>query len=571
MPLRIPPEGTGPPASPPTHDGRFASLSLDLLCIIDEDDAIIQTNRVWLDALGYPTEELGSSLFIDLCWTEDRLAVADALAQLDAGTPSVRFDCRLIGRDGEQHWYAWQITRDPQNGLGYGIGRDISVQKHTEQMLAYQTHYDVVTGLPNRYLFHNRLDQEVIAARAAADSFALCVIDLDRFNQINDALGHAIGDEVLAFVALRLRSLVGSHALLARMGGDEFTLILRQIQSPEEAIARAGRILAVLEQPFPVRGQELFISASIGVSLFPRDGQDAMTLLKHADSAMYRVKATGRSEVGIFEPSIGAAARWRLDIEQQMRRALSLDQFELHFQPLLDLPSRKVVAVESLIRWRHPDQGVIMPGDFISVAEETNLIEHLFSWGLVEACRRAVVWQRAGRRPLRMAVNISARQFERADLVERVAEALLVSGLDPRWLELEITESMLMRDPEGSAVRIRRLHVLGVRVAIDDFGTGYSSLAYLQRFPVERLKIDRSFIWALGSEPDPESSAAALLRAITAMAHSLRLKIVAEGVESAGQHQFLAGLRCDEVQGFFYARPTSADALWDVIAKIEGS
>jgi EAL domain-containing protein (putative c-di-GMP-specific phosphodiesterase class I) len=227
-----------------------------------------------------------------------------------------------------------------------------------------------------------------------------------------------------------------------------------------------------------------------------------------------------------------------------------------------------VVAVESLIRWRHPDKGLIMPDDFITMAEESNLMERLFSWGIAQACRQAVEWQRAKLPPLRIAVNISARQFERADIVARVADALRFSGLDARWLELEITEGMLMHDPEGSAVRIQRLHALGVKVALDDFGTGYSSLAYLQRFPVERLKIDRSFVWALGPDPDPQSNAATLLRAIAAMAHSLRLRVVAEGVESSGQQQFLAALSCDEVQGFLYSRPTGPDSLWEVIGRL---
>jgi diguanylate cyclase (GGDEF)-like protein/PAS domain S-box-containing protein len=564
------PDGVEAPPASTAPEGRFANLSTDLLCTLDRQGRIVQFNGVWWETLGYAAEDLSATLFTELCWAEDRPAAAGELARLIAGAASVRFECRLPDREGTPYWFAWHITHDAPSGLSYGIGRDISRQKYTEQMLAYQTHYDVVTGLPNRYLFNDRLDQEVTAARASAEGFALCVIDLDRFNQINDALGHVAGDEVLLVIAQRLRGVMGTQALLARMGGDEFSLILRQTHDPEEAVARARRILSILEQPFPIQSRELVISASIGISLFPKDGQDAMTLLKHADSAMYRMKAIGRSGVSLFEPSIGAAARHRLDIELQIRRAIDLDQFELYYQPLIDMRSHTVAAVESLIRWRHPDQGVILPGDFIAVAEETNLIERLFRWGIVEACRRAAAWQRDGRRPLRMSVNISARQFERDDIVERVADALGASGLDPQWLELEITESVLMRDPEGSAARIRQLHALGVKVALDDFGTGYSSLAYLQRFPVRRLKIDRSFIWALGPEPDPESSAAALLRAITAMAHSLSLKVVAEGVESPGQRQFLAGLGCDEVQGFLYARPTSADALWDVIARIEG-
>ncbi|NTW02249.1 MAG: EAL domain-containing protein, partial [Oscillochloris sp.] len=545
----------------PAQDDQFVPISLDLLCMIDQDGRIVQANRGWSDMLGYTIKELYAKPLINLLWQEDCAIVEAQLARLGAGATSVSFECRLRSRDNAYYWFVWYITPDQQSGLSYGIGRDITVQKHTEQMLDYQTHYDVVTGLPNRYLFSDRLEQEVSISHAASSSFALFVIDLDHFKQINDILGHTAGDEVLAFVALRLRSVIGSQAMPARMGGDEFTLIMRNIHDPEEATTWAQRILTVLGQPFSVQEQEIFISASIGISLYPQDGIDGTTLLKNADSAMYRAKSGGRNGVCLFDPAISEATRRRIDMELQIRRAIDLAQFELHYQPLVNFHSGKVVAVESLIRWRHPEAGMIMPSDFITLAEETNLMERLFNWGIVEACRQAAIWQREGRPPIRVAVNISARQFERDDIVDRVDKALRASGLEPSQLELEITESMLMNDPEGSAMRIRRLHALGVKVALDDFGTGYSSLAYLQRFPVERLKIDRSFIWALGSIPDPESSAAALLRAITTMAHSLHLKVVAEGVESIDQHRFLARLGCDEGQGFLYARPTSPDML----------
>jgi diguanylate cyclase (GGDEF)-like protein/PAS domain S-box-containing protein len=556
---------------------RLVSASSDVIFVIDaRNRRVIFVNHE--EPWGYQRATLADqAAILALVYEDDQPAVLAHMRSLDvSGGDAVThsaIDYRLWHRNGQVEWIHSRASvlrhgddARPQQILF--VLTPITARKNTEQMLDYQTHYDVVTGLPNRFLFSDRLDQEINAARAAAASFALCVIDLDRFNQINDTLGHTAGDEVLAFVALRLRSMMGTQALLARMGGDEFTLIMRQVRDPDEAISRARAILTILEQPFPLQSQEIFISASIGISLFPRDGQDVTTLLKHADSALHRVKAIGRNGVSLFDPALGAAARRRLDLEQQMRRAIDLEQFELHYQPMIDMRSQTVVAVESLIRWSHPDQGLIMPDDFIALAEEANLMERLFSWGIAEACRQAVAWQRAGLPPMRIAVNISARQFERDDIVARVAGVLRSSGLDARWLELEITEGMLMRDPEGSAVRIQQLHALGVRVALDDFGTGYSSLAYLQRFPVERLKIDRSFVWALGAEPDHESNAAALLRAITAMAHSLRLRVVAEGVESLGQHQLLAGLGCEEAQGFLYARPMRADALIDVITRL---
>jgi diguanylate cyclase (GGDEF)-like protein/PAS domain S-box-containing protein len=550
----------------PTTDPEFVT---DLLCTLDQSGRIIHVNDAWHDGLGYSNDELRGMPLARLCADDDCTVMANEIDRLSSGATSVTFECRIRGRNGAI-WFSWHFTRNSQNDLSHGIGRDISRQKHTEQVLAYQIYYDIVTGLPNRHLFNDRLEQEVIAAQAAHTNFALCVIDLDRFNQINDMLGHLAGDEVLAFIALRLRSIMGQQALLARLGGDEFGLILRDVYDTEDALARARRILAVIEQPFPLQSQELFLSASIGISLFPKDGSDAATLLNNANNAMYRVKENGRNGVSLFDPAIGAVARKRLDIALQMRRAIDLDQFELHYQPLLDMHSGRVVAVEALIRWRHPDQGVIMPGEFIDVAEENNLIERLSRWGIVAACRQAISWQQAGKRPLRMSVNVSAPQFERADIVDRVTDALRASGLDSQWLELEITESVLMRDPQESVSRIRRLAGMGVQVALDDFGTGYSSLAYLQRFPVRRLKIDRSFVWALGPNPNADSDAAALLRAITSLAQILKLKVVAEGIESPGQHQFLTKLGCDEGQGFLYARPTSAESLWDVIAELEG-
>ncbi|NTU80527.1 MAG: EAL domain-containing protein [Chloroflexales bacterium] len=519
---------------------------------------------------GYQHDEVAPTM-VGLVHRDDRAAVIAHCERISTARPEAasydEAEYRFWRRDGGIEWVhsrAVVLSRGA-DGLPRQVVFTLSLitdRKYAEQLLDYHARYDLVTGLPNRFFFSDRLEERISRAHARGERFALCVFDLDRFNHINDALGHTAGDDVLAHVAERLRRSVGADDVLARMGGDEFTLILAGTGSAEEAVRAARRMLSVLEEPITLDGHELFISASVGISLFPGDATDATTLLKHADNAMYRAKAVGRNSVSWFVPELGRAMAVRLEVGNQLRRAIDQQQFELHYQPQISLVTGRVVGVEALIRWRHPERGMIAPADFVPVAEEGHLMARISAWVIYEACRQAAEWQRAGLPPMRIGVNISAGQFERDDVVQRSAAALRQTGLEPQWLDLEITESVLMRDPEGSALHIKQLRAMGVRVSIDDFGTGYSSLAYLQRFPVDALKIDRSFVRALGG---PGDGPVALVQAIIALSHSLGLDVVAEGVESPEQRGLLRDLGCNEAQGFLFARPAPADQVWEAI------
>jgi diguanylate cyclase (GGDEF)-like protein/PAS domain S-box-containing protein len=554
---------------------RFTQLldaSLDAVGIFDlHERRVIFFNRE--EFCGYRRDELGPQA-LSYVHNDDHQEVREYYQELFNTTPEGRrlhvIEYRMWRRDGGLEWVhsrATVLSRDPD-----GAPRQVVImlsliteRKHSQQLLDYQAHYDPVTGLPNRFAFADRLEQQITAARLTTGSFALCMIDLDHFNQINDSLGHTAGDEVLAQVADRLRQTIGPTDLLARMGGDEFTVILQETTSVDQTAQAALRMLAALEEPIVIAGRELFVSASMGISLYPGDALDATTLLKHADNALYRAKATGRNGISWFVPELGRATLARLELSNQLRRAIVERQFELYYQPQINLATGHVVGVESLIRWRHPERGLLPPGEFIPVAEESHLMSRISAWVLQEACRQAATWRKAGLPPLRMAVNISARQFERDDVIQLVSTALWQSGLDPACLDLEITESVLMHDPEGSARRITQLRAMGVRISIDDFGTGYSSLAYLQRFPVDTLKIDRSFVAALGNSASAEPGSTALMQAIIDLAHSLSLTVVGEGVETMSQHEILCRLGCDEVQGYLFAYPLPAEKLWAVI------
>jgi diguanylate cyclase (GGDEF)-like protein/PAS domain S-box-containing protein len=546
---------------------QLLSTAPDAICVVD----IAQRRLVFFNRdefCGYGRSELERhGVILDAIHSEDRQIFREHFHRMrTAPAADTSFDAvefRFWHRHGSLEWIhsrAVVLSRDAGGAPRQVIFTItlITERKHAEQLLDYQAHYDPVTGLPNRFFFADRLEERVAAAQASGAGFALCFIDLDRFNQINDSLGHTAGDDVLAHVADRLRRSASPSDLLARMGGDEFTIVLGDLSDAAEAARVAQRLLAALEEPILLDGNELFISASVGIAVYPNDGADATTLLKHADSAMYRAKASGRNSVSWFVPELGRATVARLELGNQLRRAIDQHQFELHYQPQIELPSRRIVGVEALIRWRHPERGLLPPGDFIAVAEESHLMARISAWVLQEACQQAMAWQRAGLPRMRMAVNISARWFERDDIVQKAAQALQVSGLEARLLDLEITESLLMHDPEGSAKRIEQLRAMGVRVSIDDFGTGYSSLAYLQRFPVDALKIDRSFVWALGASDD---GAAALVQAVIGLAHSLGLLVVAEGVETVAQDELLRRFGCDEAQGFLYARPVPPEQI----------
>ena len=437
-------------------------------------------------------------------------------------------------------------------------------RKRYQVQLEHQANYDALTGLPNRTLLHDRLRQAVFAQRNVR-AIAVVFIDLDHFKVVNDSLGHSVGDELLKSMAERLRSVLRDGDTVARLGGDEFVLILND-QNNEEVVFRAmQRITAKVNQPHSVEGKELYITCSAGISLHPQDGPDVDTLLKNADVAMYRAKEAGRNNFQFFTSEMNQLVNERLQMEQSLRRALERGEFLLHYQQKVDVKSGAVVGSEALLRWLHPEWGLVRPARFIPLAEETGLIVQIGEWVLREACRQNAAWLRDGLDPGVVSVNLSARQFRQEGLVRVVSRILAESGLDPAALEMELTESMVMHNAEAAIATLQGLKSLGVTLSVDDFGTGYSSLAYLKDLPIGTLKIDRSFVRDITASG--EAGEGVIAQAIISLGHSLGLKVIAEGVESDAQLRFLAKHQCDEVQGFYYGEPVTADEFVKLLAK----
>jgi diguanylate cyclase (GGDEF)-like protein len=440
-------------------------------------------------------------------------------------------------------------------------------QRVAEQTVWHQAYHDALTGLPNRALFLDRLHQAVVYLRRQPGRLALLFLDLDRFKYINDSLGHTVGDEVLRNVAKRLVACVREEDALARLGGDEFALLLTRATDREQVASKAQRLLQSLDQPQYVAGRELHVGASIGIALFPDDAREPDVLLRNADVAMYQAKFRGGNGYAFFTPDIDMATSRRFTLENALRRALREQEFVLHYQPQVHLVTGKITGVEALLRWHDPDLGVLSPDHFIGVAEETGLIVPLGEWVLEQACRDYSRWLKRGCAPPRLAVNLSARQLRHADLLECVRNALDRSCSLSPILEFEITESQIMQDPEGAVETVHALKQMGVQVAVDDFGIGYSSLAYLKRFPIDALKIDRSFVRDIPKDPDD----AAIVTAIISMAKSLRLTVIAEGVETEAQRTFLRRQQCEEIQGFLFSNPLPAEQLERFLAATAAS
>jgi diguanylate cyclase (GGDEF)-like protein/PAS domain S-box-containing protein len=439
--------------------------------------------------------------------------------------------------------------------VGYhGIGRDVTKQKLTEENNNRLAHYDTLTGLFNRGAFFERLNHALSLARRHGCVLAVLFIDLDRFKDVNDAFGHVTGDEVLKLMAERLSDTIRVSDTAARLGGDEFIVLAENVIREPDVGDFAQRLVDALAEPFPLHGQECRLSASVGIAMFPQDGADAATLLKKADIAMYRAKDAGRNSHAFFSEVDTPPAEDRIVMGAGIRRALDTDQLLLHYQPKVSVRTGAITGVEALVRWQHPERGLLLPESFIPLAEDSGLIRHIGRWVLNEACMQAVRWANELPQPVRVAVNLSAREFSDERLVVEIAHALARTELPPELLELEITESMMMENPERAAQTLHEIKEMGVHVSIDDFGTGYSSLARLKKFPIESVKIDRSFIRDIAIDPDD----AAIVAAVIAMAHGLRLKVVAEGVETADQLRFLRERNCDEIQGFYFSRPSTA-------------
>ena len=435
----------------------------------------------------------------------------------------------------------------------------ISVRTHgleaANRQLRHLTTHDSLTGLPNRVLLDDRLAQAMAHADRDQRSFALLVCDLDRFKLINDSLGHRAGDELLQEVARRLSGMARSGDTVARFGGDEFVIVGGALLDADDAMLLAARTVEALQPPVRIAGIDVHPSPSIGIALYPDDGTSVEVLLAHADAAMHVAKQQGRGGVKRYAPGMHAGTEVRVQLESELHQAIDLKQFALHYQPKVDTRSGVARSAEALIRWLHPERGLVSPADFIPVAEECGLIAAIGEWVIREACRQARAWQDEGVPALRVSVNLSASQFRDRGLVATIRRALDDAGLDARFLEVELTESAVMTDPEESVAILEQVSAMGVLVSVDDFGTGYSSMSYLRRFPIDKLKIDRVFINDIASRP----ADASIVRAIVSLAHSLNLKVVAEGVETAEQLDFLRAAGCDEYQGYHFSRPLPAD------------
>ena len=419
----------------------------------------------------------------------------------------------------------------------------------------HRAYDDALTGLPNRYLLMDHLKLALAQARRAQGKVAVLFLDLDRFKQINDSLDHTVGDQLLQAVAARLAESLREADTLARPGGDEFSVLIQGVRTVSDVASVGQKLLECVRRPFVVGGRELFVTASIGASLFPDDAQDPEALLRNADVAVYRAKKLGGDCVQLFDPAMNKEALERLALENALRRAVPDNQFVLYYQPLLDVTTGRIDGSEALLRWQHPEKGMLAPGAFMELAELTGVITQLTPWILWTACHQAKTWTARLGRPLSIAVNLSARQFQDPNLVRYVDEALREAELDPGLLDLEITESLAMENAEDTVRTLRQLKDLGVWISIDDFGTGYSSLSYLKAFPIDTLKIDRSFVRDIDTDPADAAIAATVL----AIARTLRLRVVAEGVERKEQYQVLRDLACDRVQGYLFGRPMAAD------------
>jgi len=456
-------------------------------------------------------------------------------------------------------WLSINAVCDDEDRVSHYVAAfsDITRVKESEERLEQLAHYDPLTGLPNRLLLQARLTHAIGRARREGHRVGLLYLDLDRFKDINDSLGHPAGDELLMGIAGRLAPRIRAEDTLARQGGDEFVLLLERLDDPQGAAQLAQSILHLLADPFLIAGREVYISASIGISLFPDDAADATQLSRNADSALYQAKTGGRNTYRFYTEALTRAAEERLALEGDLRRALERGEFEVYYQPQVDTFDGRLVGVEALVRWNHPQQGLVSPARFIPVAEETGLIVPLGEWVLRSACVQAKAWLDAGLPPLNLAVNLASRQFREHDLAERVAAILAETGYPAGRLELEITESAIMEQGEEAIAMLRQLKGLGVSIAIDDFGTGYSSLAYLKRFPVDKLKVDRGFIRDIPEDQNDMEIAATII----AMAKNLRLKVLAEGVETEAQLAFLQVHGCETYQGYLFSRPVPAEEL----------
>lgn len=539
----------------------MAENSTDMISRTSNRGVLLYASDACRRLLGYEPSELVGRSFYDFVFDADRDEVRHLSSLIHESGPTT-FAYRVEKKDGSLIWFETtsRSVRDVFTGKIreiVGVSRDVTERKRVEEQIEYQAYHDALTGLPNRRLFRDRLTVALAHARRMKHPLAVMFLDLDRFKVVNDTLGHSTGDELLKTVGTRLQSSLREEDSIARMGGDEFTILLADLKTTDDSAKIAQKVLDTVAQPLRIDGTELFVTTSIGIALFPSDGDTAEALLANADHAMYRAKDAGRNSYQMFTPAMNNRALERLSLENDLRHALDRGELVLHYQPQINIASGRVTGVEALLRWNRPGFGLVGPKDFIPIAEETQLIVPIGEWVLREACRQAVEWQSDRPSGFRMAVNLSPRQFQHSDLPHVIAAALELSGIAPHDLELEITESLAMQNTTRTIATLQRLREMGVQIAIDDFGTGHSSLNYLRSFPIDSVKIDQEFVQEIeGSEADR-----AIVSAVIGMARGLRLRVTAEGVETESQLAFLREQGCEDVQGFLFGEPVPASAF----------
>ncbi|VAX07065.1 diguanylate cyclase/phosphodiesterase (GGDEF & EAL domains) with PAS/PAC sensor(s) [hydrothermal vent metagenome] len=546
---------------------RIFESTLEGILITDEKGVIQSVNPAFTLITGYSAAEaIGQTpamLKSDRHDAEHFRAMWQALVQNGQWEGEI-WNRRKNGEIYPQWLVLTAIMDNEGNPSQYvGLFNDITEQKKNEERIRHQAYHDALTELPNRLLFNDRLQVALAQARRTDEQLAIMFIDLDRFKNINDSLGHSVGDQLLQGMAQRLLDCTRDEDTVARMGGDEFTVMLPRIRLLGDVDQVARKVLDGLSKPLRVEGHELVVTASIGISLYPDDGKQAEALMKNADSAMYSAKEQGKNKYQFYSADMNASAMEHFTLETQLRHALEHEEFVLHYQPQVEINSGRLIGFEVLVRWQHPELGLVLPGKFITLLEETGLIVPVGEWILNQACRQNHAWREAGLAPVRVAVNFSSHQFREVPVSQVVAQALKDSDLSADGLEVEITEGVLMDDIEQSCETLQQLRDMGVAIAIDDFGTGYSSLSYLKQFPVDMLKIDLSFVRDITCNPQDME----IVTSIIAMAHGLELGVIAEGVETEEQLQLLSELGCDQIQGYLTGRPLASEQATELLLK----
>ncbi|MBI1889682.1 MAG: EAL domain-containing protein [Burkholderiales bacterium] len=536
---------------------------------VDQNCVFTFLNSAWSRILGFDVGDCIGRSFFDYICAEDQPRCRELLASLlQRDIDSVRHELRLWRKDQEPAWVEVDMAISPGSD-GQPVGmvgtlNDISQRKKNEERLVFMATHDDLTGLPNRNLFEDRLNLAITHAARDIRKVAVIFLDLDQFKLVNDSMGHDQGDILLRIVASRLLETVRASDTVARLGGDEFVIVLPDLDAEDGAIFIARKVMKAIELPVFLNGQEFFVGGSIGIAMYPKDGLTIRQLVRNADTAMYRSKELGRKQICFYSPEMNEKLLERLMLENDLRRALDKNEFEIFYQPKLSMSSGRIIGFEALLRWRHPARGLIGPEEIIPMAEATGMILPIGSWVLRTSCEQLVQWHRLGHRDLCMAVNLSARQFWQEDLVEGIAAILADTGLAPCHLELEITESSVMRNADDTIFTLRELNGMGITLSIDDFGTGYSSLSYLKRFPIHALKVDQSFVRDITQDAD----AAAIAQGIIALGHTMNLQVIAEGVETESQCDLLRRWECNAMQGYLFGKPQPGAEAFKMLRSI---